>query len=102
MIRRVIVRRILLPAAVLAGSVWHATAGAGAEPKGASDATRQANAAVVQQLPFADQRDFEDARRGLIDEGPATIRDARGHVVWDIDQYAFLKGDDAAPDTVNP
>src|SRR5262249_20533636 len=62
----------------------------------------EANAAVVQQLPFADQRDFEDARRGLIDEGPATIRDARGHVVWDLDQYAFLKGNGGAPETVNP
>jgi alkyl sulfatase BDS1-like metallo-beta-lactamase superfamily hydrolase len=93
---------VLFSAAVLAGPVWHASAVGGGEPNDATDATREVNAAVAQQLPFADQQDFEDARRGLIDEGPATIRDARGHVVWDVEQYAFLKGDAGAPATVNP
>lgn len=31
---------------------------------------------------------------------PNTVTDANGHVVWDNDQYDFLKGD--PPDTANP
>ena len=49
-------------------------------PKPASDHTRAANAALYQQLPFDDTRDFEDAKRGLIapltDEG--VVKDAKG------------------------
>lgn len=34
--------------------------------KPATEATRRANAVVLQQLDFADKQDFEDAKRGLI------------------------------------
>src|SRR5262245_28622796 len=99
---RVPSRKVFLLALAAACSAWRAGVVVGVEPKEATEATKQANAAVQEQLPFADRQDFEDARRGLIDEGPATIRDARGRVVWDVDQYAFLKGDGVASDTVNP
>jgi alkyl sulfatase BDS1-like metallo-beta-lactamase superfamily hydrolase len=74
-------------------------------PKPATEATRAANAAVLQALPFADQQDFEDARRGLI-ESPATltIPTADGkRTAWDIEAYrSFIKLDAPAPDSVNP
>ena len=55
---------------------------------------------MLDQLPFGDDTDFENARRGLIAAGSGQITDETGRVVWDIDQWNFLDGD--APDTVNP
>ncbi|MEA2009747.1 MAG: alkyl sulfatase dimerization domain-containing protein [Actinomycetota bacterium] len=72
----------------------------GTSPKPASDFTVRANAEVLEELPFADQTDFENARRGLIAEGSGQITRSDGSVVWDIDKWGFLNGD--APDTVNP
>ncbi|MBV7438761.1 MBL fold metallo-hydrolase [Aeromonas sp. sif2416] len=71
------------------------------EPKDASDITKQMNAAVLKDLPFADKQDFEDAKKGFIATlTPMTIKDAKGNVSWDLTSYDFIKGD--APDTVNP
>ncbi|MGE8066266.1 alkyl/aryl-sulfatase [Pseudomonas sp. NPDC089569] len=72
--------------------------------KPATEATRQANAAVLKALPFSDRQDFEDARRGLIAQPEQlSIRDADGKVVWDMASYQRYIGlDKAAPDTVNP
>ncbi|MDR0827142.1 MAG: MBL fold metallo-hydrolase [Desulfovibrio sp.] len=70
--------------------------------KNASSATRDANAALLQHLPFADRKDFEDARRGFIAGLPdQTIRNAKGGVVWSMKNFSFLDKE-AAPDTVNP
>jgi alkyl sulfatase BDS1-like metallo-beta-lactamase superfamily hydrolase len=66
----------------------------------ASEWTARANASVLEELPFGDTTDFDNARRGLIAEGRGQITDTTGRVVWDIDQWAFLEGN--APDTVNP
>lgn len=70
--------------------------------KAASEHTRAANAAVYEQLDFANRSDFEDADRGLIAATPdLRIEDKDGNVVWDMQAFrAFLEGD--APDTVNP
>ena len=71
------------------------------EPKDASEQTRQANAAVLKELPFADKQDFEDAKKGFIETlVPMTIKDANGGTSWDLTSYDFIKGE--APDTVNP
>ncbi|MEI7446494.1 MAG: alkyl sulfatase dimerization domain-containing protein [Burkholderiales bacterium] len=66
--------------------------------------TLRANRALADTLPFADEQDFEDARRGFV----GTIPDARvagdgpsGAPVWDLAPYAFLETPEA-PDTVNP
>jgi alkyl sulfatase BDS1-like metallo-beta-lactamase superfamily hydrolase len=69
--------------------------------RGATEATRAANAAVLHELPFANREDFEFASRGLI-EGVSDliVKDADGRAVWSLPPYAFLKGD--APATVNP
>ena len=69
-------------------------------PKPATPATVAANRAVLDALPFDDETDFDNARRGLIAEATGQVVDADGNVVWDIDRWSFLEGD--APDTVNP
>jgi len=77
-------------------------AGADAEGHSApSAATLAVNRAALKQLPLDDQRDFEEARRGLIASDPALlIAGPDGRPVWDMPSYAFIEG--AAPDSVNP
>lgn len=76
--------------------------GARAEP--ASAQTAAANAAVLQDLPFIDRQDFENAARGLLRKPDTlTIKDASGKTVWDLESYkAFIALDRPAPDSVNP
>ncbi len=78
-----------------------ATSELNGDVKPASEATRAANAAVLERLPFENRADFELANRGFI-AGPdaLVIDDAEGHRVWDMTVYDFIQGD--APDTVNP
>lgn len=73
-------------------------------PKPATEATKRANAALLEQLDFDDRQDFEDAERGLIARPETlTIKDASGNVVWDLEQYkAYIADEKAAPETVNP
>ncbi len=76
----------------------------GADAQGHSAPTAQtvaANAANTALLDFSDQRDFDNARRGLIATPEAlVVRNAAGEVVWDQTRYAFQTG--AAPASVNP
>ncbi|MGR5048065.1 alkyl/aryl-sulfatase [Photobacterium damselae] len=74
------------------------------ESKPASEATKAANQQVQNSLPFSNKQDFEDAQKGFIaKEEPLTIKDAKGNVVWDLEEYKKYIGlDKAAPDTVNP
>jgi len=68
----------------------------------ATEATVAANRRVLGTLPFTDQADFEDARRGFVG-GPAEdeiLRNAQGNPVWNFGAYRFIDGQ--APDTVNP
>lgn len=56
-----------------------------------SVSTSAANQAVREQLPFDDERDFEEARRGFIAAPPyRQIMAAAGHVAWDMGTYDFL------------
>lgn len=72
------------------------------EPKPAQPATQQANAAVLQQLNFADREDFEDAQRGLVaPPSDMVIKNKDGSDAWNLLQYDFLKQKEA-PATVNP
>jgi hypothetical protein len=90
----------LVPASLLLAAACLAQS---AQPVGGKP-TKAANAAVLKSLPFADEADFEDARRGLIAKPETlTIRNAKGDVVWDLESYkAYLAPDAPAPDTVNP
>ncbi|MCY0990251.1 MBL fold metallo-hydrolase [Nannocystis sp. ILAH1] len=91
-------------ALLLAGAKVAVLAAGPSGPKAATEATRQANAALLQQLPFGDRADFEDAERGLIARPHTlTITDADGNVVWDLEPFKkFIRRDAPAPETVNP
>ncbi len=68
----------------------------------ATDHTRAANRAVLDQLPFEDRTDFENARRGFIADTPnRQITNPDGSASFDLDAYAFVR-DAPAPDSVNP
>jgi len=72
-------------------------------PKDATAATRAANDKLKSYLPFSNKQDFEDVSRGFIADLPnPVVKDEAGNTVIDLGQYDFLKGDTAAPTTVNP
>lgn len=71
--------------------------------KEATPATKQANQALLNTLPFSDKSDFDNARRGLVAPLPdAMIKGTGGNLVWDPNKYGFITEGAAAPDTVNP
>ena len=71
-------------------------------PRDAQPATRAANAAVLERLPFEDDADFADIDRGFIAPlAERTLRNANGMALWDLCAYDFLKNE-TAPPTVNP
>jgi alkyl sulfatase BDS1-like metallo-beta-lactamase superfamily hydrolase len=103
--------KTIIPRALLLAFLMVSTAAGSADaaenaagPKDATEATRQANAAVMGQLPFSDREDFELAVRGLIAKAPPTIAGGRPGVpvAWDLAGYAFIAPDAPAPATVNP
>lgn len=68
----------------------------------ASTHTVSANQEILEVLPFADQTDFENARRGFIADSPnRVITNPDGTPSFDLDAYGFVR-DEPAPDTVNP
>ena len=98
-------RNFLCSIALIASVVaFSEQAAAQTQPKPATEATKAANEAVLKSLPFGDKSDFEDAERGLIARPEhLTIKNDKGVVVWDLEQYKSYIGDDkSAPDTVNP
>lgn len=59
------------------------------------------HATALDQLPFTDRSDFEDARRGFVAApDPGVIEGAEGAPVWDLGSYDFLDG--GPPDSVHP
>jgi alkyl sulfatase BDS1-like metallo-beta-lactamase superfamily hydrolase len=73
------------------------------DPNAASSFTKDANAAVIGQMPFDDTRDFDDVQRGLkapLRDG-GLVRNAAGDVVFDLGWFSFI-GEEASPATVNP
>ncbi|MCA9777686.1 MAG: MBL fold metallo-hydrolase, partial [Candidatus Eremiobacteraeota bacterium] len=96
MVTASIAERVL--AGLSAGMLCLTAAGA---QTGATEATKKANAEVLQRLPFQDKQDFQNATRGFIASLEETsIKDSTGRVVWDIGDWDFVKGQ--APETVNP
>ncbi|MBB4124423.1 alkyl/aryl-sulfatase [Martelella radicis] len=72
-----------------------------ANAQDATQTTIEANDALLDYLPFDDDTDFENARRGLIatlDSDQITMPD--GTPVYDMAAFDFLEGD--APPTANP
>lgn len=90
---------VIVLSLLISGQAISATAS-----KPATKYTIKANKAVLKSLPFKDKQDFKDSKRGFIAKPKVvTIKDAKGNVVWDLEQYKKYIGlDKAAPDTVNP
>src|SRR6201999_4034272 len=78
--------------------------GAGMEQrKEASEFTKAANAKLLEELPFEDQRDFEEATRGMIAPlSTEAVVTKMGTRVGDPKVSAFIEEAPPAPDTVNP
>ena len=72
--------------------------------KDATAATKAMNDRLLQELPFEDRRDFEDAERGFIAPLPdgGVVRAEDGSEVWNTQKYSFIEEGSPAPDTVNP
>lgn len=68
--------------------------------RGATEATRQANRALLSRLPFDDTGDVERVERGFLAPLPDVVTADDGRPVWDARRFDFVDGD--APDTVNP
>lgn len=70
--------------------------------KPAEPATKEVHERFSDALPFSDTEDFVSATKGLVAPLPdGQIKDANGHVIWDMNSYGFLTSAEA-PDTVNP
>ena len=95
---RIIPATLALSALALSTSAW---ASAGSKP--AEAATKTANSALLNDLPFTDKTSFELAHKGFIAPLPsAVIQGAQGNMIWDPNKYDFIKEGAGAPDTVNP
>lgn len=95
----------IMKSLALAGiiSTLPATSWAETSPKEAAAATKQANDALYKQLPFSDNTDFTNAHKGFIAALPTeVIKGEQGNVIWNPQQYDFIKEGEKAPDTVNP
>lgn len=70
-------------------------------PGTATEITANANKAWYDMLDFSDEKEFENATKGLI-EAPESvvIYDENGSIVWSVDALGDVSGE--APDTVNP
>jgi alkyl sulfatase BDS1-like metallo-beta-lactamase superfamily hydrolase len=89
--------------AIVTASLVHGAAAQNQDPgKEATDATKRTNSALLKQLPFNDNSDFDAANRGFIAALPSEmIKGSTGNSIWNPQQYNFVK-EAAAPDTVNP
>ncbi len=87
-------------AALIVGSLASGALAQSADTrKDATEATKQANAALLTQLPFSDTTDH----KGFIAPLPTDVlKGEAGNTIWNPDQYGFIKEGEAAPDTVNP
>jgi linear primary-alkylsulfatase len=88
---------------VLAGTIAQAQTSGDSKP--ASRSTLEFNKNSTASLPWSDNADFANARRGLIARLPdsGVIKDRNGRIVWDLSRFTgFIKDGTAAPDTVNP
>jgi alkyl sulfatase BDS1-like metallo-beta-lactamase superfamily hydrolase len=72
--------------------------------KDATETTAKANHQCLKVLPFANEQDFKDAKRGFIAPMPnnGIINNSKGETVWDMNRFSFINEDAKSPDTVNP
>lgn len=61
------------------------------------------NRAFAESLPFSDDADFQNVRRGFLGTRPdAVIRNAAGRIVWSMEPFGFQANNAPPPDSVNP
>ncbi len=66
-----------------------------------TDVTQKINEAVLKELPFSDETDFEEARKGYIASMPdMRVLDSNGASIWNMTAYKFITGE--TPPSVNP
>jgi len=93
--------RLLAPASAVFAAALLASAAQAQAIDPPSGVTKAANAANAAASPWADKRDFDFAARGWLGtRKDPLIKAADGHVVWNLDAYAFTSG--KPPETVNP
>lgn len=90
---------VLLAAAIaMTNHAWAAES-----PKPATEATKAANDALLQELPFNDKTSFELAHKGFIAPLPSEpVKGPNGNMIWDPNKYGFIKEGETAPATTNP
>ena len=97
--------RVISAALTLALAATIAQAQTSGDSKPASPSTQEFNKNSTASLPWSDNADFANAKRGLIARLPdsGVIKDRNGRIVWDLSRFTgFIKDGTAAPDTVNP
>ncbi|WP_256672095.1 MBL fold metallo-hydrolase, partial [Pseudomonas sp. SG-MS2] len=88
----------LATAIAMASQAW-----AEEKAKPATAATKEANDALLKELPFNDKTSFELAHKGFIAPLPKEpIKGASGNLIWDPAKYNFIKEGEAAPASTNP
>lgn len=69
----------------------------------ATEFTARNNALWYEKLPFEDDSEKKCALRGLMEVAEdLVIQDDEGNDVWNVADYAFMREEDKAPDSVNP
>jgi alkyl sulfatase BDS1-like metallo-beta-lactamase superfamily hydrolase len=87
--------------AILTG-VFEVPSSAYGQSREAEPATRAANDAFAASLPYADNKDFEDAKRGLVATIPdGFIAGSGARPVWNMKSFGFEQAE-TPPATVNP
>lgn len=100
-VNRVLSASILTAALLAAGSALSQDSG----PKPASEATKEANAKLLKELPFSNTQEFEDAKAGFIAPLPdnGIVKNAKGEPIYDLSKFtSFIEEGKDAPETVNP
>ena len=97
-----VIQLVRLGLATIVLSVMAAAAGA-ADRNDATTATKAANDALLEYLPFGDKQSFDDAHKGFIAALPQDeVKGTAGNMIWNPNQYQFIKEGDPSPDSVNP
>lgn len=68
--------------------------------KGASEITKRFNEALRKKLPFNDDVDYKEAKKGIIEASENLIIEGEDVPIWDLKSYEFLRGN--SEPTVNP
>ena len=95
--------KLIVSAMTVAGLLSTSPAMAQDVAKEATASTKAANEALYGKLPFFDKTDFSNAHKGFVAALPQdVIKGEKGNVIWDPQQYDFIKEGQKAPATVNP